>query len=321
MSPRNKRGQWDDLEEMDQEDVVRQSKEQVRVLETLDSEARSLREERKSQIQIVKSLRSAIGSFDAANSGRKALLRDFHKARKEGQKQKHLRDSINICIPPPSNILLDWLADTHGRLTTVDNDLTAVPMLNRELDAFSRFFEIQSAIIRKRQAEDSHEAYVNQVTKMRDISRKLDENKEEAGKIVDGVKTDPDSDGKGISRKEIRKISSRISQIDERLDRIKVEKTIAKKEKGRIDSYTRLSRGRTGGGKISDIRGIAASGGTLSQEEMGALLESGSLYSLNEQKVDIPDSGGMRAPPKKKRKLGVSRTGSRKGKMAVRREE
>jgi hypothetical protein len=321
MNPGKKSGKWDDLEEMDEEDVERRSKEQGRVLGTLDSESRSLREERKSQIQIVKSLRSAIGSFEVANSGRKALLRDFHAARKESQKQKQIRDDINDCIPPPSNILLDWLADTHERLTTVDNDLTAVPMLNRELDAFSRFFEIQSAIVRKRRAEDSHESYVSLVKKMREVSRKLDDNKEEAGKIVDGVKSSPDSDGKGISRKEIRMISSRISQIDERLERIKLERTTAKKEKGRIESYTRFSKGRTGRVKLSDIRGIAASGGSLSQEEMGALLESGSLSSLNEQIGDVPVSGGDRVPRKKKRRLGVSRSGSRKGKMAGRREE
>ena len=43
-------------------------------------------------------------------------------------------------------VLKEWLSETYRRLTTIDNDLTAVPTLTRELEAFRRFFEIQASI-------------------------------------------------------------------------------------------------------------------------------------------------------------------------------
>ena len=56
---------------------------------------------------------------------------------------------MNRLIPPPMDVLKEWLSETHRRLTTIDNDLTAVPTLSRELEAFRRFFEIQASILKK----------------------------------------------------------------------------------------------------------------------------------------------------------------------------
>ena len=316
------KGKWDDLEGMDEEDVGQLLIGKKRDMSTLDSEARGLRSERKDQVQIVKSLRSALGGFEEADIGRKSLLQEFHKSRKKSLKHKEQRDSVNRCVPPPSEILFEWLSDTHSRLTTVDNDLTSVPMLNRELDAFRRFFEIQASIKQKILAEDAHKMYASEVRKLKEISRKLDENREEAGKIVAEAKSENNPKGTRISRKEIRNISNRISEIDRRLDRLKSEKAITRKEINRIESYTRIASNRPGRVKLSDIMGIAASGGSLSKEEMGALLESGGLSTLEENIVpgeekEVIKSGKIR---KKARKLGVARTGGRKGRMASGRE-
>ena len=53
---KSRKNDWDDLEEMDEEEIGRHLSGQKRVLATLDSEFRSLRIERKDQVQIVKSL-------------------------------------------------------------------------------------------------------------------------------------------------------------------------------------------------------------------------------------------------------------------------
>lgn len=312
---------WDDLEEIDQSDIEDLRGDQKRLLATFENELKELRAERKEQVEIVKSLRSAIGKVEVADSGRKSLLREFHRSRKSAQQEKEKRDSINKCIPPPTNILFEWLSVTHTRLTTIDNDLTAVPMLNRELGSFSRFFELQSSIERKKVAESAHDRYAERISEMRRITTKLDKNKADKGRSVSEITGDLGIEDGRISRKEIRGVSNRISAIDKRLDVLGGERKAARKELSRIEAYSRITQGRLGRVKISDIKDIARSGGSLSTAEMGALLDIGGLSSLGEEPDAEPEPAVERRQKKKGRKLGVARSGSRKGNLATRKEE
>jgi len=314
-------GLWDDLEEMDYTEIEDLKREHKRLLATMENELRELRVERKKQVEIVKSLRSAIGKVEVADSGRKSLLREFHRTRKSAQKEKEERDSINKCVPPPTNILLEWLSVTHTRLTTIDNDLTAVPMLNRELGSFSRFFEIQTAIERKRVAESAHSRYAAYVNEMRKITARLDKYKAEKERSVTEITEDLGIGDGDITREEIRGVSNRISDIDNRVDILEGERKTTRKELRRVEAYSRVAQGSRGRMKISDIREIARSGGSLSTDEMGALLKMGDLSSIGKKSNDDasqPNKGKKRK--KKGRRLGVSRSGSRKGNLATRKE-
>ena len=320
MSESDQTDLWGELEEMDHSDIEDLRGEHKRLLATMDDELRGLKAERKEQVEIVKSLRSAIGKVEVADSGRRSLLREFHRSRKSAQKEKGVRDSINKCVPPPANILLEWLSVTHTRLTTVDNDLTAVPMLNREFDSFSRFFELQSAIERKKVAESAHGRYAAYVSEMREITTKLDKYKAEKERSVSEITEDLGIEDRNITRKEIRGISNRISDIDNRMDSLIEERRTARKELRRIEAYSRISRSGHGRVKISDIKDAARSGGTLSTGEMDALLKMGGLASLGNQTDDKKQPTTGKKRKKKGRKLGVSRSGSRKGKLATRKE-
>ncbi len=313
---------WDDLENHNNEELKKLIRQKKDFLKSLNSEMGELRDERKNQVMIAKALRSAIGGLEESGSGRKKLLGEFQKTRREAQKHREKRDAINKCIPPPSNILEEWLSDTYNALTKVDNDLTAVPMLNPELAAFSRFFEIQASIIRKREAEESHREYLLKVSSMKDISSSLDENKHESKKALAELKDDVDLDEGKVSRKEIRKVSKSISRIDMKLEKTKISIRNERKELRRIEDYSKIASGRPGRAKMSEIRGIAATGGPLSAEEMGALLESGGFASIAESNEGPGDlfKEERRSKKKRKRKLGVSRRGGRKGNVAARKE-
>jgi vacuolar-type H+-ATPase subunit I/STV1 len=193
-------------------------------------------------------------------------------------------------------------------------------MLNPELSAFSRFFEIQSSIKKKREAEKSHSKYISKLSEMRKISTKLDQNKEEFGKAKSELKDNAEIEVDKISRKDIRKISRSISSIDERIETIKIETNSERSVLKKLQKYARLSAVR-GSSSIDDIRGIAAKGGYLSSEELGLILETGGFSSINDTKdtlQEAPKQGRLRK--KKTRKLGVSRRGGRKGKSASRRD-
>ncbi len=312
---------WGDLEEFDAEGISRIVKEKKVLLRSIDGQIRDLQSERKEQVHIIKALRSAIVGFENSDSGRKKLLGEFHSSRKMAQKQREKRDAINKCVPPPSKILEEWLSDTFDSLTNIDNDLTSVPMLNPELAAFSRFFEIQASIKKKREAEKAHSDYIKKVSEMRKISSKLDQNKEVSNKVVSELKDNIEIEEDKVSRKEIRRISKRISAIDKKIESMKGAVKIERKELKRVEKFSRISSGRGDFSSIEDIRGIAAKGGALSTDELGALLESGGLSSISEtgEKESIKLEEASK-PRKKSRKIGVSRKGSRQGRVATRRE-
>ena len=309
-----------DFHDLSADEIEVMIAEKKSALRSLDSEKRDLQTERKEQVQIVKALRSAVVGIERSGTGRKKLLGEFHSMRKQAKIHREKRDEINVRVPPPSKILEEWLGETYLKLTKIDNDLTTVPMLNPELSAFSRFFEIQSSIKKKREAEKSHSKYISKLSEMRKISTKLDQNKEEFGKAKSELNENVDIEVDKISRKDIRKISRSISSIDERIEAIKIEKNSERSVLKNLQKYARLSSVR-GSSSIDDIRGIAAKGGYLSSEELGLILETGGFSSINDTKDPIqeaPKQGRLRK--KKTRKLGVSRRGGRKGKSASRRD-
>ena len=309
-----------DFKSLSKDEMKAMVSEKKRILRALDSEKKDLQAERKERVQIVKALRSAVFGIERSGTGRKKLLGEFHSLRKQAKIQKDKRDEINARIPPPSKILEEWLGETYLTLTRIDNDLTTVPMLNPELSAFSRFFEIQASIKKKREAEKFHSRYIAKLSEMRKISTKLDQNKEEIGKVKTELMESSEIEGDKISRKDIRKLSNSISSIDKRIETIKIESNSERNLLKNLQKYSRVSELR-GSYSIDDIRGIAATGGSLSSVELGLILETGGFSSINDSKAPLQKATKQNQIPKKKaRKLGISRKGGRKGKLASRRD-
>ena len=247
-SPNFNLGEFQDLSTDEMKEMITEKKSMLR---SLDSEKRDLQTERKEQVHIVKALRSAVVGIERSGTGRKKLLGEFHSVRKEAQIHREKRDKINVRVPPPSKILEEWLGETYVTLTRIDNDLTTVPMLNPELSAFSRFFEIQSSIKKKREAEKSHSKYISKLSEMRKISTKLDKNKEETSKATSELKENSEIEGDKISRKDIRRISRSISSIDERIEAIKTETNSERSLLKKLQKFSRLSAVR-GSSSIDD---------------------------------------------------------------------
>ena len=318
-------GLFDDLEELPYDEIEDKVKQLDRDLRSLDDEFHSLRQERRSQVEIVKSLRGAVGGLEEANSERRNLLREFHEIKKKADKERKLRDRVNLSIPPPASVLEEWMNDTHSRLTTIDNDLTGVPTLNRELDSFRRFFELQAAVVRKREAEDAHARYVSQIEGLRKVTSKLDATKKASKEVADSTTSATDVDSDKITRSEIRKMSKRISSIDKRLEAIKSQRKKLRRESGRVGSYLKITSARGKKIRLTDVKQRASTGGSLNANELSALLDSGSLTGIA---GEVPEPESTKSPnprrdrPVKKgrRRLGVTRGGPRKGNSATRRE-
>ena len=311
-----------DLEEKDREEIEQTASDLEKQIRSIEDEYESLRSERKNQIEIVKSLRIEVGELEAVNDERRGLLKKFHEARKMAEKAKQKRDEVNRSIPPPSSILLEWMGETHQKLVTIDNDLTAVPTLNREVDMFKRFFELQAAYTRKLDSEVHHSEYLVQNVEIRKIIKELDSTRKSDKKESSDASEDKD----GINpanRADIRKISKRIDKIDKKLDKISDEKKNFRKEITRIRSYLRMTSSFGKVIKISEVKDRAKSGESLNTQELGVLLRSGGLSELTkDSSKSVKKKSSKKISGKKQhRRLGVARGGARLGSRASKRDE
>ena len=228
---------------------------------------------------------------------------------------------MNSCIPPPADVLAEWLRETHRRLVTIDNDLTAVPTLARELDSFGRFFELQAAIVRKQDSEKAHSEYVTQVKRMREVTAKLDAIRKSGKDKVEDALGETELDSDSVSRSDVRKTSGRIDNIDKRLDSLSSERKDIRRRLGRIKAYLKVTIRGGRAIRLSDVKDRAQSGGSLDAGELDALLSSGGLSEIaSTETEERPKAKSKPGRKKKGMRLGVTRGGSRKGTMAARRE-
>ena len=317
-------GIFSDLEEISHKEVKLLSNKIEREIRTIEDEHKSLRNERKNQVEIVKSLRQTVGENEAISDERRALLKKFHQSRKLAEDARKKRDSVNVSIPPPSSILSEWMAETHQRLVTIDNDLTAVPTLHREIDMFKRFFELQAAYTRKQDSEKFHEDYVNHIKEIREITKELDatRNKSPKGKEIDSSREEQ-IDSSSVNRSDVRKISKRINKIDSQLDKISEERKALRKESNRLRTYLKLTSSRGKPIKISEVKERATSGDSLNTQELGALLRSGGLAELTKNNTEKTKKKLSKKNKGKKqhRRLGVARGGARLGSRVSKRDE
>lgn len=318
------KGIFSDLEDMPHKDVELLSKKIEREIRTIEDEHKSLRNERRNQVEIVKSLRQAVGENEAISEERRGLLRKFHQSRKQAEEARKKRDSVNSSIPPPSAILAEWMVETHQRLVTIDNDLTAVPTLHREIDMFKRFFELQAAFTRKQESEKFHEEYVNYIKEIRAITKELDATRKDSPKEkIEKSSSDGKIDSSNVNRSDVRKISKRIKKIDSQLDKITEERKSLRKEANRLKTYLRVTSSRGKPIKISEVKDRATSGDSLNTQELGALLRTGGLAELTKSNSKQPKKKQPRKNKGKKqhRKLGVARGGARLGSRVSKRDD
>ena len=280
MSDSTEINSFQDLEDLDGHEVQEIRSGFERELGSIEGERRDLRSERMDLVNRVRTLRDVVGQMEGANSERKALLRKFHEIRKSADSSRKRRDEVNRLIPPPMDVLREWLSETHRRLTTIDNDLTAVPTLPRELEAFRRFFEIQASIKKKSESEVAHSEYVLRGKEMREVTSKLDEGRKDKEDLEVKVNSESGEDNR-MTRNEVNKISRRISKIDKRIEVMETIRKALRKDLSRVKSYQRITGGRNSKVRFSEIKAKAKTGGSLSTVELDALLGTGSclLYT------------------------------------------
>ena len=86
---------FSDLEDMDRKEIEQNVNDLERQIRTIEEEHKSLKYERKNQVEIVKSLRATVGEIESVNDERRGLLKKFHEARKLAENSSEMRDELN----------------------------------------------------------------------------------------------------------------------------------------------------------------------------------------------------------------------------------
>ena len=186
----------------------------------------SLRDERAMLVESVRGMRASASESREKSASRRKHLNLFHESKKNADAAKKERDRINLAVPPPVAVLEDWSSKSLKKLQGVDNDLTTMPTLSREIREFSRYFELQAAIEIKKNGELAHSNYVKHIRSMKEVMDNLEAEhprKEVNGKSGAVIKTE---------MKEIRKVSKKIEKLDKKIDKIGTDvKNLIKKSR------------------------------------------------------------------------------------------
>jgi hypothetical protein len=308
-----------DLKNMEFEEIIILKREIHRDIESNEKRFEEYLEDRRNQIDIVKTLREMLKEVDSMDEERRELLNEFNGYRKKSEELKKIRDLVNNLIPPPSEILEKWIIKSYENLTTINNDLTTVPTLEREQDLFKKFFELQVCIKRKRESEKAHMEYIENIAKLREVAKKLDNQREEKEKNLSEM-IKPETKGKVVSRKEINKISKKISSIDRKLDELKLERIDLKSNLVKIKKILNTKNLSNKKISLSKVKTKINEGGILDASEFDVLLDHGVLDSIKSNKAKKSDSKNKGNKKRKMRRIGNTKRKARKGSSAALRE-
>ena len=289
-----------------------------------EQELKRVEQERAVEITLVQSLRAIQESTRGISKERTSVLNEFRSIRQKAQAIRKERDAINENVPPPLEIIEQRLVQTHRRLATIPNDLSKMPNRDHEVKLFSFFFELQAMHAQKIHGNELHQKYIellrNQDGKLKQLDKLSEDRKsiaEEAREEIPDQKANP---------KEIRNLNERIAGMLEIINKQRKELKKVRREIGRLKAYARVRKkgqkegrgGRTIGPRLDEIKARASSGGALTLEDLGALLNSGGLETLSDAEQSEADAA-PEPQKQKRRKVGAAR-GRRRSLNAEERE-
>ena len=303
---------FDDLEGKSKQEIIELRSDTKDALETAYVQRVELQKERNQLGEIVQEMRE---TFTGRSKERKGLLDRLKKAQSERDQAQKNRDDADERVPPSPEDIESSLKQRHKPLYTMMNDLREMPTLKREISLFESFFEYQEMYKIAIFSNDEHKKMMAAFEEIKSVMQdfnKLDIKTEEENAKLELNSEGENTESNKVGWREIKRISTRINEIDEKRKKIKQEIGTLTNELHRIESFQRIQSDAARRAELNpeEIRDKAASGGTLSLQDLSALISSGGLENLNDgEKSD--DSGTTKTNQKKKTRR---RSNARRGK-------
>jgi hypothetical protein len=301
-------GLFDDLRDRPRSEVERMLREardaQTKTQGVLDA----LIKERERTIALAKAMRGTYQVTKGMSEEVLALVEALQARAMEMKLHQDHRDGIDEVAILPMNRILQELERLHRSLTTevgIDN----VPSLQHEQRDFARFLAVQAMHRSKPTSDASHAAYVELLRAQRDDVKRL-------GVLHLEAESGPDSRLEEVDLKAVRIRTGDVDEYDRRANRLSLlvrdhrrERKRLSREVGRLEAFLRNAQPQEGRGRrgnheghrprrtrvdVAEVRQRAFDGGTISLEDLGALLDDGGL------------TGSIGTPPTRTRQRDTS---------------
>ena len=294
-------------------DEINANKTQIKEnLSKKENEHERFQRERKDLVEYVKIVRGVL--MGPRNPEISELVSRLKIAQTSRDKAKKLRADYDKRVPPSPEDIIQSLKQRHKPLWTISNRIQEVPSLKEEIDLFESYFEYQAmyevAVKSDEQQQVLLDSYKEIKNTMKAIKRfdleDIDDN--EFSKIKEKYPN------KNIGWESVDSSSKRISEIDDWCQNWIKEKRTLHKEVQRLEAYLRI-RGKEAKKeslkiKSEEIREKAETGGTLTLDDLSALISTGEIGKITENNKEI-EKKGVR---KKNKKIRNRRSNTTRGK-------
>ncbi len=277
-----------------------------------ENEHERFQRERKDLVEYVKIVRGVL--MGPRNPEISELVSRLKIAQTSRDKAKKLRADYDKRVPPSPEDIIQSLKQRHKPLWTISNRIQEVPSLKEEIDLFESYFEYQAmyevAVKSDEQQQVLLDSYKEIKNTMKAIKRfdleDIDDN--EFSKIKEKYPN------KNIGWESVDSSSKKISEIDDWCQNWIKEKRTLHKEVQRLEAYLRI-RGKEAKKeslkiKSEEIREKAETGGTLTLDDLSALISTGEIGKITENNKEIEKRVGR----KKNKKIRNRRSNTTRGK-------
>ncbi|MAK05311.1 MAG: hypothetical protein CMA03_05450 [Euryarchaeota archaeon] len=272
----------------------------------ISQEINKLYDERKSLNLMSLAMSNDLENIKGLPEEQQKILVEVQKRQEEANELRRMRDEINSNIILPEQAILENLYLYYYRLTGEESDLR-YPSLKKEAEMFSRFLELQKMFIQKVKSTEYHIAFQGLMNEQFSTIDELNKIRKKSGKSEINVSKKIDS--KNPIGFKIFKINKKIASNKRKMNQLK-------KERSKLESKL----GRKGHRKkkynvpnLSSIQDRISEGGSLSLDDLGALLKHGKGIQEIEETVQKRKNAKKQIKNAPKRRIQTSRGRRRAG--------
>ena len=327
MKKKNRKGKreflFDDLVVLPTNEINSSRTQVKQTLSKKEEEHEQFQRERKELVEFVKKVRGVL--MGPRNPEISELVSRLKIAQISRDNAKKLRVDYDKKVPPSPEDIIQSLKQRHKPLWTISNRIQEIPSLKEEIDLFESYFEYQAmyqiAIKSDEQQQILLEAYKEIKNTMKAIRKfdleDIDDN--EFSKIQEKYPNEK------IGWESVDYASKKISEIDDWCQNWIKEKRTLYKEIQRLEAYLRI-RGKEAEKeslkiKSEEIREKAETGGTLSLDDLSALISTGEIGKITKNNQEIEKNGKPKRIKKSKKKRSNAKRGKPRSTKKVEKED
>ena len=294
--PHKKKDLFDDLKNLDKSKLEQKLSDLNVLISKISQTVNKLYDERQSLNLMSLAMTNDLENLEGLPEEQQKILFKVKNRQIKANELRKQRDKINSEIILPEQAILENLYMYYFRLTGEENDLR-YPSLKKEIEMFSRFMELQEMFTQKLESTRCHNEYQILMGEQLSTIEKLNQIRKDSGKT------------KLVLSKEKREVKSpvgyKIFKISKKISSNKSKLYTLKKKKSKIESMLGKKKHHRRKYNIPDLSNIQekiSEGGSLSLDDLGALLKHGKGIQEIEksaQKTKVTENKVKKQPRKR----------------------